>query len=109
MYLVMDAKQQHYNDVIKPKAFIRRICKNYNIPREYFGMELDYVKLIDMYENYCNQHKIKFRKVKRVNVSPRNKYELSRKYYEAVMSKRIIQVDNDWVWNPNYSKSVDVA
>ena len=109
MYLVMEPKQQYYNDVIKPRNFIKRVCKKYNIPREYFGEEMNYIKLIDLYENYCNKHKIKYRKVKRTNVNPRNKWELSDKIHEAVMSRRIICHNNRFIWNPLYSKSVEVA
>ena len=88
MYDAMDDTQKHFHLVIKPQRFIRAVCKKYNIPKEYFGNELDYRTLIIMYYNYCEKHDIKYRKRCMRFPSPRNRTELSIKMLQINRNRR---------------------
>ena len=105
-----DAKQHHYYTWTKPCNFVKQVCKQYNIPREYFGDELDFNKLVDLYNDYCKKHKIKYRNVKRVCYNKiRKKPSLPEHLREEAMRRKYICLNNEFILNPYYSNSVEVA
>ena len=103
-----DTKQEYYYTWTKPNNFIKRVCNQYNIPRKYFGDEFDYIKLIDLYEDYCKKHNIKYKKVKREYFQPKKQRPIPYHLREEVKN-RYNYVKYDLIWNPFYSKSVEVA
>ena len=103
-----DSKQHHYYTFTKPFNFIKQVCKQYNIPREYFGDEFDFNNLVDLYDDYCKKHKIKYRNVKKICFNKPKKSKIPDHLREEVKN-RYNYVKYDLIWNPFYSKSVEVA